>query len=473
MVTEQELVETKIGSVIAPAGCGKTELIAKAIGLMTGGRALVLTHTHAGVRALRSRLLRKGVPRDRVNIETIAGWALGYASAYPATSMLGTVIPENDGDWDNVYKGAKLLLMSPAVQKVLRASYVGVFVDEYQDCTRVQHELICELSTVLPCRVLGDPLQGIFGFAGASLSWKNDVQASFPSLGELDYPWRWEGKNEGLGKWLIDLREKLLAGDDIDLRSAPVIWKKSVPQNQRSAALELLDAGDPVVIIRKQPAQAHSFARSIGRAYRSMEEVECKDLMAFAKDVDRLSGIARASRVIAFAKVCMTGAATALASIQKALDQGALPNVSRLGADKKAVAEALIAVTKTSDVQAITLAMQHIEKIPGIRVFRLELWREAFRALDGYARGNYKSMHESAWATRNRSRYIDRPSDYYLVSRTLLIKGLEFEHAMVADVGEFSGRDAAKHFYVAATRGSKSLTLLSEAPILTFDPPSI
>ena len=38
--------------VIAPAGCGKTELIAKAVYLDAGCRSLVLTHTHAGIDAL-------------------------------------------------------------------------------------------------------------------------------------------------------------------------------------------------------------------------------------------------------------------------------------------------------------------------------------------------------------------------------------------------------------------------------------
>lgn len=40
------------GSVVAAAGCGKTEQIVKATG-HGEGRRLILTHTHAGVDALR------------------------------------------------------------------------------------------------------------------------------------------------------------------------------------------------------------------------------------------------------------------------------------------------------------------------------------------------------------------------------------------------------------------------------------
>ena len=38
----------KCGSVVAAAGCGKTEQIARAT-LVADGRRLILTHTHAGI----------------------------------------------------------------------------------------------------------------------------------------------------------------------------------------------------------------------------------------------------------------------------------------------------------------------------------------------------------------------------------------------------------------------------------------
>ena len=47
------LAESSRTSVIAPAGYGKTHLIAAAVGKERFGRQLLLTHTHAGVRAIR------------------------------------------------------------------------------------------------------------------------------------------------------------------------------------------------------------------------------------------------------------------------------------------------------------------------------------------------------------------------------------------------------------------------------------
>ena len=62
-------------------------------------------------------------------------------------------------------------------------------------------------------------------------------------------------------------------------------------------------------------------------------------------------------------------------------------------------------------------------------------------------------------------RIAGRPVEHRTVSRTLLVKGLEFEHAVVLNGAEHDVRN----LYVAMTRGSKSLTVLSESP--TMRPP--
>ena len=61
------------GSIIAAAGCGKTEQIARAVGV-SEHRRLILTHTHAGVDALTRRLKKLQIPSGKYRIDTIAGW---------------------------------------------------------------------------------------------------------------------------------------------------------------------------------------------------------------------------------------------------------------------------------------------------------------------------------------------------------------------------------------------------------------
>ena len=72
------------------------------------------------------------------------------------------------------------------VGEVLKASYAHLIVDEYQDCSVPQHYLVYFLSLILPTCVLGDPMQGIFGFGGNALAnWEQQVCAHFPVVAEL------------------------------------------------------------------------------------------------------------------------------------------------------------------------------------------------------------------------------------------------------------------------------------------------
>jgi len=60
---ELDILSVDRGAVTAPAGCGKTQLIADSLKLQGGGKpALVLTHTNAGKAALEARLAKAKVP---------------------------------------------------------------------------------------------------------------------------------------------------------------------------------------------------------------------------------------------------------------------------------------------------------------------------------------------------------------------------------------------------------------------------
>lgn len=183
--TAVALARARRGVVIAAAGCGKTEVIAEAVSLGDEGRELVLTHTHAGVKALGQRLAKFKVSRKRCHVDTIAGWALNYAVHYPKLSGLEEKEPTGEA-WTQVYDAAARALDSAAVCRVITESWDGLYVDEYQDCTAGQHRLILKLADIIPCRILGDPLQGIFGFGEDRLvDWTADVEANFERLPDL------------------------------------------------------------------------------------------------------------------------------------------------------------------------------------------------------------------------------------------------------------------------------------------------
>ncbi|MGH9884116.1 MAG: UvrD-helicase domain-containing protein, partial [bacterium] len=271
MPSERDLLATERGSVMAPAGCGKTELIARAAAINCGKCMLVLTHTNSGLRALKDRMQRLRVKPGSVHVDTIAGWALRYAMAYPAGSKCANHEPLGT-EWDRVYGGVVELLDVRALRAVVQASYSRLVVDEYQDCSNVQNRLVGKLAALLPTCILGDPLQGIFDFADGLVPW-SEVTADFPLIGELTTPWRWNGKNERLGAWCLALRRALLAGDSIDLSSGPITWRKIDQASPRNEAFRIARLNGAVVVIRKWEAQAHKFARMLCGRYRSMEEV--------------------------------------------------------------------------------------------------------------------------------------------------------------------------------------------------------
>ena len=216
-------VSSRRGSLIAAAGCGKTEQIAQATAISDCKR-LILTHTHAGVDAIHSRLQKLKVPATKFHLSTIAGWCLQFCRSYPKRSGFDNTVPLAQINWDAVYQACFCLLNSGAVDGIIRASYGGVFVDEYQDCTIRQHDVIRLLAEELPCFVFGDPLQGIFDFSGqVSVDWEKDVYAVFPKQATLIQPHRWiNAHNPKLAEWIKYVRTELEQHRPVDLSTRPL-----------------------------------------------------------------------------------------------------------------------------------------------------------------------------------------------------------------------------------------------------------
>ncbi|MCK4765954.1 MAG: AAA family ATPase, partial [Candidatus Aminicenantes bacterium] len=301
--TPQELAKKDRAVVIAPAGCGKTELIARAVGCNEDGRQLILTHTHAGVKSLLDRLRKIGVPSKRFIIDTIAGFALKYAISFPGTSGI-VEFPTSNQDWNEAYKGAAKIISFLWGEKILLSSYTGLYVDEYQDCTTSQHELILGIANSLPCRILGDPLQGIFDFGGDIVDWNKKNFPNFNRLPNLKTPWRWKNKNEALGNWLFKIRKHLNHGQQIDLRidlPPGVRWCPQNPDNQWKACAKFFDEkNDSIVAMHKMPNKAHFFAKNLKGMFSSMEEMECKDLLKWSDKIENSTEIKRLSNIRQF-----------------------------------------------------------------------------------------------------------------------------------------------------------------------------
>jgi superfamily I DNA/RNA helicase len=435
-------------------------------------RSLVLTHTYAGVDALRKRLKDLGAPAPTYEVETIAGWSLRLALSFPNSSGIRTRRPEKQ-QWDVVYAAAASLLSIRAIKMVVEASYDSVFVDEYQDCSPLQHKIILKLAEILPTRILGDPMQGILIFKGSRIvDWQNDVEPNFTKLFRLTKPYRWAKKSPALGEWLLLVRHQLEASRPIDLRSAPSEYVRFVqlpskPKQQAAIQREQFKLAkckekETLLAIHSWEHQCHKIARFTGGKFRSTETIECPAFFKAAKAFDNATdGSALAREVFKFACQCLTKIKTDLGKTAERVFDGYGLQKNHTYKYQKQL-DALVKIVESGSLSSVREALIVLSKMPGAKKARYELFLEMLNTLREYETGQYDRLEEAAVRTRDRTRRMGRAPGCYVVSRTLLVKGLEFDHVIVLNADDLD----KKNLYVALTRASRSLTVLSTSPIL-------
>lgn len=458
------------GYVVAPAGYGKTYLIAEATA-RSAGRQLILTHTYAGVNALRRKMRTLGVSDKLYRIDTIASWALRLSLSYSSTSGWTEERPANNERWAALYEASAAMLDQEFIRRIVLASYDGLYVDEYQDCSIAQHGIILKLARDLPCRILGDPLQGIFDFAGQNpVDWARDIEEHFEHLGALDVPHRWiQAGAEDLGVWLRSVRTRLEQGQPIDLnadRPAAVTFTQA-----NAAPDELLrsqgnacryfqcEPAHTVIAIHKgsqeYKAKCHKLSRNLGGRFSSIEEVEGKDLFSFIRKLERArTDSNRLKEVVELAKKCMTGVGQ---NLPAGTARGEHVNIRANTRNRKAAskANAYLATPGSNTMANFLLTLKNTEDI---KIVRADLFYRALGVLDKHMLHPELSLAEAAEKYHSEFRHKGRPvGRRRLIGTTLLVKGLEFDHAIVLDAASLS----KKELYVALTRGARTLRIIS------------
>jgi DNA helicase-2/ATP-dependent DNA helicase PcrA len=358
--------------------------------------------------------------------------------------------------WDGIYTAATAVLDRPQLIEALVRSYDGLFVDEYQDCTSEQHALVLRLAAYLPTRLLGDPLQGIFDFGGQQLvDFDDAVLPEFARLPDLDVPWRWRDTNAPLGEDLLQIRGDLLTYGITDLARYRTIRRIAPhPAAPVTTCREIVELGGSAVAIRAQPGQAHALARVLGGDFVSMEEAEGRAVIDAARAIESAAGPARATALLGVIGDCTTKVVPALATARQRFGAGEIPGVPK-GKNALAVA-ALVALAETDSLQPVAPTIRELCAYPGAVVYRPEVPRDLIEAARIHALDPHPSLVEAAVAVRERGRRFGRQLAWRTVSRTLLVKGLEFDHAIVFD----SAEQHYKHLYVALTRGTRSVTVM-------------
>lgn len=457
-----DLLSVSRGAVVAPAGCGKTHSIVDAVSRNDGKPVLVLTHTNAGVCAVRTRLSRARVAAARYRVATLDGWALQVVLAYPELAGLRPDL--SSMSYPALRDAAVRALESGALDAILRATYGRVIVDEYQDCSGPQHRLVLELARRLPCVVLGDPLQNVFDFGGPLPDWDGEVLAEFPLVAELDRPHRWLNAGEGIfGQWILDIRPDLLAGRGVDLSTAPanVRWiDTSVPGSQIRAEFQAMAvlglAGHQHSLVvgdaRNRGSRAEFARRHAG--VHVVEPVDMPDLLPAVGLMSAASGTDRVTQALVFASSVMTGIDQPFATRMEEIARGAVRASTE-------VELACVAALQDPSFVKIGRMLDRLSSDPSHRVFRPDLLSVMIQGTRR-AEENGGDLRGAVVAVREARRAEGRALPVLGVGSTLLLKGLEADHAVVLNAAALN----ARHLYVAISRASRTLTAMSPTSVV-------
>ena len=128
--------------------------------------------------------------------------------------------------------------------------------------------------------------------------------------------------------------------------------------------------------------------------------------------------------------------------------------------------EALDRVVANPTLGELAAAMDVIPTT-GLRLHSHEAWYDVKTAIRGaIARGDDKNvLHDELAKARDALRHAGRRERRRIISRTLLVKGLEYDHVIIADIGKHL---QVNDLYVALTRARKSIHILGTTDTITL-----
>ena len=459
--------------IIAPAGFGKTHTIAEAIAAYNGTKkVLVLTHTHAGIASLREKFRQNNLPTSKYRLDTICSFALELTKTFHINK--DEIPSESDTTtmFNFAVEHATLILKAKPIQKCLTALYDHLIVDEYQDCTLLQNKMIMEMANVLKTHLLGDPLQGIFGFRNNPIVDFDNAEfmpfkANFQTL---EIPWRWNNVGQdALGRDLLLMREKLLRNEDLDLNNYPSVEILIAPPDSfnhpnSSYRNKIYDTlrDDNVLLIHPRseaPAPRVSFVQQFPQL-RMIESIDDKIFYEHCDSFDKLAGQALVSAVLQMMRmIAKSSAINVWFNTHDVLKRKDAEEDKEIRDSLAKIIEQLMAEKTYSKIADLIVA---IRNLPDVRIYRKEIIRDICKALR-----DADLLGVTALAAIEHNRNIARRKGRNIkgkgIGTTLLTKGLEFDTVVVLNAHQFNN---PKHLYVALTRCCRRLVVISQSAIL-------
>lgn len=474
---------------IAPAGYGKTYSLAECLKYTPENqKQLILTHTHAGITSIKEKISVMDINSSKYHIETITGFAQKYILAL--CNITEFPMQEEDIYFEVVIDKAIELFKLESVKRIIRYSYDGLFVDEYQDCTKKQHQMIMLLSDILPTHILGDEMQGIFDFNDSLINFETDLD-DFKYQMSLETPWRWrkEGNNQILGESLKVIRTILESGNkEVDLRNFQDIHYYIVEEGDiYQSGSEYSNYIHRLINNPRELPELESLLLLLPDAYQYsnlnlrtklkaridytqqltlLEAIDEKDYYNICQNIDivivdihnRVTKI-KALNELVFSKLFnKTGINNWFRSDSLIEKRG--PYKQNYLQLKQSI-DSFISNPSLSKFYSIILFLKNNLQL---KTKRIELQSGVLKAMKS-AIEEQTSVYEAMKQQKNRLRRMGRKIHGKCIGTTLLTKGLEFDTVVILNAHRF---ESYRHFYVAVTRACKKLIVFTENPVFNF-----
>ena len=474
---------------ISPAGYGKTYTIVQCL-KYTQGTQLILTHTHAGVASIKEKIKSENISTHTFHVETISSFCQKYVQSF----YVGSDIPDQDDKRYHpfILDKAYAIFNSFLLHDILKSTYTGLFIDEYQDCTKKQHDIMMLLSNIFPTRILGDPLQSIFDFNGDLINFKTDLN-DFIKYPELDVPNRWyKNGNNVLGDIIKGFREKLINKEPLVLQQDPSngfyiietndgdlysndsnYYRKLISIVRNQNCIPDLES---LLILVPEYEEATAFGTknygTISERVKLKQRIDFTHQLSLLEAIDDRSfySIARtADEVIstiikARKKVKKVKRDILLALFQKTeidrwfADDGF--KTKRLDSDKEkslTVQRKFDVFFSTPDSNNLLSLITEAKVQFGLKRKRESVYRNLLASLKQSIYDNIP-IYDAMKNNRNLIRRIGRKVHGKCIGTTLLTKGLEFDTVVLLDAHKF---DTPEHLYVALSRCCKKLIIFT------------
>ena len=332
--------------------------------------------------------------------------------------------------------------------------------------------MILTLANIMKTHILGDPLQGIFGFRGESIVDFSDTSfVSYRENGQaLETPWRWNNVGKAsLGQELSSIRSKLLSSTAINLNDYQDIKVIIAPESDYARKgttykREIYNVlrGNSVLLIHPISEAIEARIKFIQQfpMLRMVESIDDKSFYSNCASFDSLSGYQLVTNIVNLMRKIGTKSKIDIWFKESGyLKNKRTTKEQQIKGHLETIINTLLSRKSYSN---ILLLIEAIEGLPDVKIYRKDFLQDIYKSLKDAERLGI-SATESIERNRNLLRQKGRKIQGKCIGTTLLTKGLEFDTVVVLNAHRFTDK---RHLYVALTRCCKQLIVISNSNIL-------